>query len=185
MKRLPFVLCLLFSLAMLTGCLGNVNTPPLVQIYSTKQAYTESLRVLTAEINAGHLDDEKTLKAIVQIRGEIETGIAEAEKKARAGDKIGYQFVIERVNSLLTRYLELQKPVSHGPTSYWESSPWESQKSSLLSLREHNCPWASSVLFKPSSPEACCPPTSKRSSIMRWSSRSPRTTTPSPLLSLA
>lgn len=131
MKRQPLAaLLLIFGLFALCGC-GSQS--PMVKVQALRQTYTASLDGLTTAINAGQIRDRETLLTIRDvIRPEIEAGLDDAETKAVAGDKIGANFVLSRVESLLERLLVIKskarpatRPVSLKP----ENPAWKSQPS--------------------------------------------------------
>jgi 4-amino-4-deoxy-L-arabinose transferase-like glycosyltransferase len=135
-KNLPVVLiCLLFC----TGCLGNLNTSPLVQIYSAKQAYATSLDEFKSAVDSHMITNPTVLKTAYVLIPEITKTLNDATVKAKAGDKIGYQFLWEQLQSKLTRFLQLQAPANRVPQS-------------LLMERDLPCPQRSlhPSLLKPS-----------------------------------
>jgi hypothetical protein len=116
-------------LAVLTGC--QSQTPPLVQVYAARQTYTASLDGLTTAINSGAISDRATLVQIRDIRKQIEKGLDDAEVKARAGDKIGAQFILNEVSGWLETYLTLTKPrPATRPSTLNTETPWTPQRSS-------------------------------------------------------
>lgn len=99
MKRLiPIVLLA----ASLTGCAG---VTPLQRVVLARQAYTTTLEALTKLSVSGVIADRETKDAIYALRLEVHDALDAAEQSAIAGNPIGFQLVMQRVNSGLDRLL--------------------------------------------------------------------------------
>lgn len=97
-----------------SGCAalaGKTEMSPLTRIYAARQAYDASLQALNRSIEAGFIPAAR-VPLIRAVKGEISTGLDQAESFARAGQTSSYKFWIERVEAALTRYLELTQPVA-------------------------------------------------------------------------
>jgi hypothetical protein len=107
-----------------SGC-GNKGTAaadmsPLSRIYVARQAYTATLDSLNTAIETGFIPASR-VPLLRALKKEISSGLDSAEAFARAGDTTSYKFWIERVESALTRYLELTQPIA--PTTRPTTAP--------------------------------------------------------------
>jgi hypothetical protein len=167
--------CVLALVCLFTAGCQTPQTPPLVQLYAAKQAYTASLDATTTLIRSGQIHDANTLMRIRDARTIVEAGLAEAERAARAGDAATFRTWMDRVNAALELYLQLQGPTTR-PVSLAPETPWTPQRSSLSSSPAARPLPRWLAPSTPSTPAARSAPSSRPRLTASWPQREPATT---------
>lgn len=83
---------------------GGAEPTPLAKVDIARQSYVTSLQVLTPLIEAGVIKDKDTLQTLLTVRKQVAADLDAAERHARAGNGVTFQFLMDRITAALLTF---------------------------------------------------------------------------------
>jgi hypothetical protein len=105
MMRHPRTLSLLFLL--ISVALAGCGATPAHRVANAERTYTTTANLAAIAVRQGVVKDRNTLQAMKLANDEANAALADANAKVRADVPITNDFYLDRLDSALTRWLEL------------------------------------------------------------------------------
>lgn len=166
----PLLLLPLLLIPFVVGCAAsNPQMSMASRLLLAKQTHTAAKDTASSLIEAGIIKDQPTKDAIWYASEEVRKGLEAAETKIAAGDKVGFQFVMERVASALDRLAAINARNKPSDTPQTRGDAWTPSRSWHLSS-EPLPSWPNSTQLTSEPTPARSRP---RTTAARWTQRRP------------